>query len=451
MKFIHRHLGLILLVGISIFLMLYRLDNTQLAPWDEAWYATIARNIFRSGDIFNLSYNGKVFWDHPPLAFALMSLSYALFGVSELTSRLPEAVAGVLAVALTYLTAKKMSGDKRIGTIAGLILLSSRWFLMRSRTANLEALLLLSQLGIFYFSVTAKKYRDLTPLWVVFGLSLMIKSVISITLFPLVAVATLLVIRKEKKIKLGFVIPFAILAFPWYLVNYLHYGWPFLQRNIFETALRSKGGFKTGVKELTQTLLYYRSSVHKWYWPSIFSSLWGIIRIGDVNYRWLLMYLAVTTIPYFASPRTEIWHLLPMLPAAALLSGYSIKSISEIVPIKIREWFLWSSLVFVIAISGSSLKSYWPSLYHDYSGAFEAQLALSSKGYSYPLYLQDTTYVPTVVFYADAPVNLIWDDKNLVNTLKRPFQIITREHMLLDAKDFMVADKAGDTVLAIFE
>ena len=451
MKLTSRHFPLIILMGITLFLLFFRLDNSRLAPWDEAWYATLARNIYKSGDIFNLSFNGKPFWDHPPLAFILMSISYAFLGINEFAARFPMALAGTVSVGLIYLTTEKLTGGKRFGLIAGLVLLSSRWFLLRARTANLEALLLLTQLGVFYFSIFAKKHKDLYPLWLVFGLSLLVKSVISVTLLPLVAIATYLVLKNEGRIRLNFLAPLLLVVSPWYLINGLKHGWPFFERNIFEIAFRGKGGFDTGIIELSKTLLYFRSSVHKWYWPSILSSVWGVFRIKDVNFRWLLLYLAITTIPYFASPTTEIWHLLPMLPAVALMIGYATKSVSNLVPKLMRDVFIWSSLVAVGIIAALSIKSYWPSLYYDWHEAFEAQLAISSKQYPYPLYLQDTTYVPTVVFYSEKPVSLIWDDKKLVDKIQRPFQIITREHMLLDAKDFTVVDKAGDTVLATFE
>jgi len=451
MKLIFRHLPLLLLIGSALFLLFFRLDNSRLAPWDEAWYATIARNIYRTSDLFNLVFNGKPFFDHPPLGFILMSLSYRVFGVSELAARLPSALSGVAAVWLIYMTATKMSGKRSVGLIAGIVLLSSRWFLIRARTANLEALLLLVQLAVFYLSVFSKRYKDLCILWLVFGLSLMVKSVISVTLFPLVAMSTALVLKKEKRINPGFLVPFGIATFPWYWINYTKYGMPFLQRNIFEIAFRGNGGFNTGVTELTRTLLYFRSSVHKWYWPSILSSAWGLVKIKDPIFRWLLLYLFITSIPYFASPTTEIWHLLPMLPAVALMIGYATKSVSSLVPKIIREFFVWFSLIAVVIVAVLSIKSYWPSLYYEWHEAFEAQLAISSRKYPHPLYLQDTTYVPTVVFYADRPVTLIWDDKKLVDTIQRPFQIITREHMLLDARNFAVVDRAGDTVLAIFE
>lgn len=451
MKTLVKYLGVAVLVGMAVFLMLYRLDNTRLAPWDEAWYGTISKNIYKTGNIFELTFNGKHFWDHPPLAFILTAVSFMILGVNEFSARLPEALAGIAGVYLIYLTGKRLTGDKNIGLIAGVVLLSCRWFLIRSRTANLEALLLLTQLGVFYFAVNARKQKDLLYLWSVFGLALMVKSVISLSLLPLVVWASWKVMKSTKKIDVTFLVPFALISLPWYLVNTATSGVSFLNRNIFEIAFRGNGGFRTGINELKRTLLYYRSSVHKWYWPSIIGSLWALLNITDEKARWLLSYLFLVSVPYFASPTTEIWHLLPMLPAVSLLIAYAVGSISKRLQPGIRGGFVIMSLIGAVVVAAISVRSYWPSLYHEKSEAFEAKLAIASKKYPYPLYLQDTTYVPTVVFYADRNVSLIWDDKNLANTLPRPFQIITREHMLLDAKDFKVADKAGDTVLAIFE
>lgn len=443
---------MLILLFVSANLLLFKLGGSRLAPWDEAWYATIGRNILRTGSILDLSFNGKPFWDHPPLAFILEAISFFVLGVSEFSARLPMALSGILAVFLVYLTAKKQAKDKWAGIIAGLILLSSRWFLIRARTANIEALLLLSQLVIFYFSYTARKSRDLTILWLVFGLSLTVKSVISITLLPLVLIATFVVWHKERRVSWNFIWPFAVVAFPWYIFNYLKYGWSFIERNIFHIALRGGGGYKTGKEELAKTILYFRSAVHKWYWPSLISSLWGLLKIGDHNFRWLWLYLLLVSLPYMASPTTEIWHLLPMIPAVSLMIAYAVKSANKLLPESLRSLFMLGAVLATVLVAFVSIRSYTPFLYQDFSESFEAKLAIASKEFSYPLYLQDTTYVPTVVFYADRPVELIWDDKNLVNTLPRPFQIITREHMLGEAKvEYEIVEKAGDTVLAIFK
>src|SRR5690242_12398454 len=94
-------LPLSLLIFFSFFFF-YRLDYNTLASWDEAWYGSIAREIVRTGDFIKMMWNGQPYFDHPPMGFWLMSISYKIFGINEFSTRFPSAVLGLGAVVLIY-------------------------------------------------------------------------------------------------------------------------------------------------------------------------------------------------------------------------------------------------------------------------------------------------------------------------------------------------------------
>src|SRR3990172_4861421 len=80
------------------FIFFYRLDYSTLASWDEAWYASIARDMASTGNFMQMMWNGKPFYDHPPMGFWLIAISYRLFGISEFSTRFPSALLGVFSI-----------------------------------------------------------------------------------------------------------------------------------------------------------------------------------------------------------------------------------------------------------------------------------------------------------------------------------------------------------------
>ena len=109
----------------------------SLASWDEAYYALVSREIFRTGDWINLRYFDTPFYDKPPLYLWSTSFFYHLFGVSEFSTRLTSALAGVGVILVTYFLGKRLVGP--LAALAGAgILLSSSDFLHYARWGTLD-------------------------------------------------------------------------------------------------------------------------------------------------------------------------------------------------------------------------------------------------------------------------------------------------------------------------
>src|SRR3989337_2128571 len=99
---IKRAAPIIFLAIIFNFIFFYRLDYNTLESWDEAWYASIAREMVKTGNFIQMVWNGKPYYDHPPLGFWLMAISYKLFGVNEFATRFPSAILGLFSIYLVY-------------------------------------------------------------------------------------------------------------------------------------------------------------------------------------------------------------------------------------------------------------------------------------------------------------------------------------------------------------
>src|SRR5437867_2873148 len=91
----------------SIFLFLY-LGNGSLASWDEAIYASVAKEIIQSGNWLKFTLGGEPWTDKPPLAIWVTAVFYKLFGINEFSARFFSALCGLGTVIVTYLLGRKL-------------------------------------------------------------------------------------------------------------------------------------------------------------------------------------------------------------------------------------------------------------------------------------------------------------------------------------------------------
>ena len=130
-----------LLLGAALRLPLLSRDSRFQV--DEALYATIARQVTTRGDLYLIN----TVIDKPPLLFWAMAGSFALFGVSEFSARLPDALASVITLALLYALARRLYHDRRLALIAALLLAVSPFDRAFAATAFTDPLLTLWVIG----------------------------------------------------------------------------------------------------------------------------------------------------------------------------------------------------------------------------------------------------------------------------------------------------------------
>ncbi|MCS6929875.1 MAG: glycosyltransferase family 39 protein [Saprospiraceae bacterium] len=78
------------------------LGGVHLFDWDEINFAECAREMLLTGDFLRPQIDFEPFYEKPPLFIWLQALSMQVFGVSEWAARLPNAVAGILVLLLSY-------------------------------------------------------------------------------------------------------------------------------------------------------------------------------------------------------------------------------------------------------------------------------------------------------------------------------------------------------------
>ena len=434
-------------------LFFYKLGQTSLISWDEAWYADVSRNIINTGDLFNLSWNGMPFSDKPPGGFWLEAISFKILGVSEFSARLPSAVAGVLSLYLIYLLGNKLF-NKLTGILSISALVSSPWFLYRSRVGDLDSLLTFFYLLTLYLAYLARENKKfLIP----FCLSLAYLPMIKGVVFVGAVIPSLLIIfwgNKIYKIKDYLLALFLSFGFfgTWILVQYLNS--PDLVRYHFSHSLR-ESSFESNILSNFQVLKeYLHSGIGRWFWPGILGVVAGML-LKNKRIFALSIFFFFYSLQFLLSPKIEIWHLIPLYPFMILCFFSSVQIIStKIIKKKILASILIS--IFTFYISFNQIKNMWhqfidiPAFVSD-----EAILSREASKYPYPFYI-DSSFEPAAVFYSGKEAKWV-NEYYLPDLFKKsePFVMIIKEPMLdklgVLPKDYQVLKRDRDKSLILYQ
>lgn len=436
---------LLIILGLCIFapLYFYNLAGFSLVDFDEAWYGEMAKNILRTHNPFLLYFNGQPFLDAPPFGIFLMAISILVFGASEFAVRFPSALLGFLSLPLIYLIGKNLF-NKTVGLAAALILTSCTWFVLRARTADLDAILVFFYLLTFYLAIKIKDSK-----WALYLIPLSLaalfstKSFIGMTVVP-PAVAYFLI----QKIKVPLpkllmsVIIFFLLITPWFVTNYSQYHFGFI-KNMYNVAFKFSSRQPVNFFEINKSLtfIYLHSGIEKWYYPALISAIFSLAFIFknkqsfSVNKNLIPLYIWVVVLLYgfLTNKKTEIWHLLPIYPPLAILiSFFSFK----IVSIAAKKWqslvpFLVTSLIAIICLFQIYHFRNQVKLFdHEISGL--AYTAKAARPYSEKLILDTDLFTPAAAtFYSEKEVKVLRLEPPPANTLKGLFQFEKRPFLLL--------------------
>jgi 4-amino-4-deoxy-L-arabinose transferase-like glycosyltransferase len=132
-------MGVVALAGLCVLLFGYRLGGPGF--WtDESIYAQTSREMARTGDWITPTLCGKPYLIKPVLYHWLAAILFRFFGETELTGRLPQALAGTVTVLAIALCAARLFG-RRAGLFSGAILATSPGFALGARVAGMDVLL----------------------------------------------------------------------------------------------------------------------------------------------------------------------------------------------------------------------------------------------------------------------------------------------------------------------
>jgi 4-amino-4-deoxy-L-arabinose transferase-like glycosyltransferase len=210
---LNEHVGALVVLLLTAILYFARLGARALWASEFRW-GEIAREMLLTHNYFWPTINGRVYFDKPLGSYWLVLVSSRMTGgMDEAASRIPSAMAGVLAVALLILFARRLY-DLRTAVAAGFILATSFGFAFWARTASADIETVTGELAALVIFANNENRTGwwVLALWSIMGLTSLMKGL------------------------LGFVLPIVVIG----AYSCVADGWPELRHHLIHGPLRSR-------------------------------------------------------------------------------------------------------------------------------------------------------------------------------------------------------------------
>ncbi len=383
------------------------LGNGSLASWDEAYYAIVSREIFRSGDWVHLKYFNTDFYDKPPLYMWVSAFFYKLFGVNELSSRLGSALSGIGVILATYGIGLKLLS--RTAAVAGAgLLLSSTDFLHYARWGTLDIMnLLFFSLTIFFYFQARERSWFWLGVWLASAAAIMTKGLLISLAWSLIFGDMLarrdLSALKHKHFWLGILV-MIIAVFPWHWAVFKSNPQAFVHDILKKHYLSRTTQAVEG--HIGNTYFYIRTLINKYHpWiiaaiPALPWALWSAVRSKQAYaFRFLLVWVLWVLAFFTFLVQTKLqWYILPLHPALSLVIGAFLAAFIFKDNIKWLKIMIVISLALHIPFTDVFVQDYVPAL----KSLAPRVRSISREHQTVHLYQYHEQ--PAATFYFDRPV-----------------------------------------------
>lgn len=214
----NRYLVLILLL--SIFLHLFRLDYPNAYVFDEVYHAFTAKEYLKGSkaawEWWTTPPPGVAYeWTHPPLAKEAMTASmFIVHSTDAWAWRLPGALLGILCTYLMYLLAKKLFNNEILANLSALLFTLDGLVFVQSRT-GMNDIYVVAFMLVSIIMLLNKKY-----FWSAFFVGLTLASKWSGLYLIAICFVYLIFTKAWKKIPYFIVLPIVI-----YMITYIPFFW----------------------------------------------------------------------------------------------------------------------------------------------------------------------------------------------------------------------------------
>ncbi len=412
---------LLFLIPLGIFTFVFSLGKGALASWDEAIYASVAKEIVQSGDWLRLTLNGDLWFDKPPLAIWMTAVFYKIFGVNEFAARLFSGLCGLGTVLTTYFLGRQLL-NRWTGLIGALVLLTSSHFIRFARFGMMDApLTFFMTLALYFFWMGQSRNRYLIFSGVAIGLAVMTKGFAAFLVFPVIWIYCYWTKRLEilgrSSYWIGVMIAAAI-ALPWHLYELWAHNASFMKdvvgRHLFQRTTRALEGHEGNVFFYLRVLV---NKFHPWILIGIVSAplaLFKALKDGEEEFVFLASWMFFIFGAITAVQTKLAWYVLPVYPALSLSVAYCFVQV-------FREKNAWVAKGIFLVILGLHVP-YSHIFDHDYAHDLKgiAPAVASRVPAGRPVYLYDYHESPGVSFYIGRRSVYVDSKENLAKAASEP-------------------------------
>lgn len=315
------------LIVIAAFALLWKLGAGSLAAWDEAIYAQVSKEILSDRDWLTLHWAYQPWFEKPPLFMWITAIFYRLFGVSEFWARVPSALSGITLVVLTY-SIGKLAYSKRVGILAGVILLTCYQFISFARFGTMEVMLaLFVYLAIYgYLRLKDGKQEWWYLVWCSCAVALMVKGAGGIVAPGAIVLALVFDRRfkaaiQSKHFWLGLLTALLIVA-PWHILMYVRYGHAFIDEylgyHVIARSTRTLEGHAS-------SYFYFVGRLLDGFFPWVLLTPFAVVafvreKVRGRSQSWILPLLTLLVFGVYTLISTRRpWYIVPIYPALSII------------------------------------------------------------------------------------------------------------------------------------
>lgn len=317
------------------------ITSKALYDFDEARYAEVAKNHLQTNHwlnpisgypdnyqdiIIHTLDNGNPlhpdFWK-PPLHTWTIALVYKLFGMSELTTRLPSFMFSLLSIYLVFLITSILFSKSILAPYISAILLTlSSDFSFLSSQGIAEMELLFFGLATIYFAL--KGNYKLSGLF--FGLGLLTKS-FALFWLPFLILYIIKIVGKSKFTNfITWCLVALLVSLPWHILMYLKFKNIFIQ-NYFLANLVGRGIGQAGNIAPIYWYIRYILTYHTALCLLVPLVLIYIYKNFNQKIFILLLWIAIIFVPFSLMSSKVWWYIFPIFVPISILAGLSLEKI----------------------------------------------------------------------------------------------------------------------------
>lgn len=300
--------------------------------WDnsEPQYGEIVKEMLRSGDWLTLHKDLQPWYVHPPLWFWAAALSAKVFGLTEFALRLPSAIFGVASGYAIYLAGRRLYGENA-GIIAALALGVGLEFLVMSRLAIQDTMLVCAMTIATFWGWFALRDRDARALWIAaiaaaFGT--LIKGPVALVLPGLTLIAWCAWTRRWRSFAglpwIGTIALYVMIAGAWFAAEAAANGTHFLYAYF---GLSNVGRFLSPYENQPGPIYYYVPILIVGFFPFIAFVPQAVVRawkMGGEDGKFLIA-AALVPFVFFSIAQTKLPNYIEAsFPALSIMTGETI-------------------------------------------------------------------------------------------------------------------------------
>lgn len=337
----------------------------------DGYYSEGAREMVESGDFLTPHLNYQPWFDKPILTYWLIASSYKLFGVHEMSARLPSALCGMLLIVFIYFFARQFM-RRRSALLAAFVLASSPIYLIIGHMALTDmplCFLVWLATGLLIIGFTRSSRAALWLGYVFMGLGLLCKGPLAACLVALNLGLFCLSSYKSKelfwqalrKLQLfpGILLTLCV-ALPWYVVETIATNGAFFQHFFLNENINRAMGVVDHKGPFWYYLPVVAGGLFPWalFLPIFLPTLTRIWKRRGSGFcrDQIILFAALSficVISFFSVLPTKLsTYILPAVPAFALLMGGCLDRFTRLPR---ARGYLWMGILLVFFTISSGI------------------------------------------------------------------------------------------------